>query len=222
MILEKIIQHPQGVEIQQGLLDSLMGLLMITPSFLFGLALFCIMLFLFYQQSRNLPKLKTTVISLLLYYYLWLVFANVTGTAGLSEICRVYLLGESFFNPGINLIPFADGFSLSFLLNILLFLPLGLLCPIISHSFRNIRSVLLLSLGISLCIEVSQLFTLHRATDINDLITNVAGAVIGYLFYKAAAKLIGTKADPDRQGRDLTKFLPAGIAAITFIAAFFR
>ena len=47
---------------------------------------------------------------------------------------------------------------------------------------NNISKVLLFGFCLSLVIEISQIFT-FRLTDINDLITNTLGTLIGYLVY---------------------------------------
>lgn len=52
--------------------------------------------------------------------------------------------------------------------------------------------VLLFCLAFSLIIEIMQLFN-HRATDVDDLLMNTIGGVVGYGIYKAVA-LIGGKA----------------------------
>ncbi len=51
-----------------------------------------------------------------------------------------------------------------------------------------LKRILLVNLGISLSIELSQLFN-NRKTDIDDIILNVAGAIIGYIVYRLVAKL---------------------------------
>ena len=54
--------------------------------------------------------------------------------------------------------------------------------------FDSFKRILLVNLGISLSIELSQLFN-NRKTDIDDIILNVAGAIIGYIVYRLVAKL---------------------------------
>lgn len=54
--------------------------------------------------------------------------------------------------------------------------------------FDSFKRILLVNLGISLLIELSQLFN-NRKTDIDDIILNVAGAIIGYIVYKLVTKL---------------------------------
>lgn len=86
----------------------------------------------------------------------------------------------------LNLIPFADMMTdlRSTLLNVALFVPLGLMLPLIWEKFRAWKSTVLFGFGLSLAIELLQCLTL-RATDINDLITNTLGTCLGFLMAKA-------------------------------------
>ena len=68
-------------------------------------------------------------------------------------------------------------------LNVLLFIPLGIFVPCLWPEYRSMMKTVGLGLMTSLCIEILQIFT-FRATDINDVITNVAGTMIGYLIGK--------------------------------------
>ena len=66
-------------------------------------------------------------------------------------------------------------------LNVLLFIPLGIFVPCLWPEYRSMMKTVGLGLMTSLGIEILQIFT-FRATDINDVITNVAGTMIGYFF----------------------------------------
>lgn len=82
----------------------------------------------------------------------------------------------------LNLIPFLgliDDWTNS-ILNVLLFVPLGMMLPIVWREFRNAKSTVLFGFLTSFTIEVLQIFT-YRATDVNDLITNTLGTLLGYL-----------------------------------------
>ena len=68
-------------------------------------------------------------------------------------------------------------------LNVLLFIPLGIFVPCLWPEYRSMMKTVGLGLMTSLGIEILQIFT-FRATDINDVITNVAGTMIGYLIGK--------------------------------------
>ena len=69
------------------------------------------------------------------------------------------------------------------ILNVLLFVPLGYLFPIL---FPHLRwwQMILFGLAFSLTIELLQLITRLGYADIDDLINNPLGAVIGFLCYK--------------------------------------
>ena len=81
----------------------------------------------------------------------------------------------------VNLIPFVDMAAdfINACLNILLFVPFGFFLPILWEPFRKIKNAAITGLLTTLFIEVSQIFT-YRTTDINDLITNTIGTIIGY------------------------------------------
>lgn len=81
----------------------------------------------------------------------------------------------------INVIPFIDmaSDSVNACLNVLLFVPYGFLLPVLWSKFRSVKECAIIGLVTSCIIEISQIFT-FRTTDINDLITNTIGAVLGY------------------------------------------
>ena len=75
--------------------------------------------------------------------------------------------------------------------NILIFAPLGFLIPMSSKNkvTRNFFVVTLISIMFSGAIEVVQILTKVGAFDIDDIILNTAGAILGYIVY-AIAKAI--------------------------------
>lgn len=72
--------------------------------------------------------------------------------------------------------------------NILLFLPLGLLLPIISKKIKSLRSVALVAFCLSAAIEIFQYFLtywkIYRFSDVDDIILNVSGAALGYFIFE--------------------------------------
>lgn len=92
-----------------------------------------------------------------------------------------------YFRPdlNLNLIPFygiIDDLKNS-ILNVALFVPLGCFLPILWSRFRKLAPVVFFGFGLSVMIEVLQMLT-YRASDVNDLITNVLGTAVGYLLMK--------------------------------------
>jgi len=109
--------------------------------------------------------------------------AAVASVVGLPNI------GRLVFEPNICLVPFLglkDGLT-ERVLNVILFLPFGFLLPVIWARFRKLLPTALAGFLFSLVIELCQLFT-YRATDINDLIGNTLGTVLGFLLAKAMSR----------------------------------
>lgn len=79
--------------------------------------------------------------------------------------------------------------------NIALFVPVGFLLPLLWKRFEKIWAVLLSCLSISLAIEIIQLGISLRATDVDDLIMNVLGGIVGYFIYALIRRLTKSKTD---------------------------
>ncbi|MGC6770182.1 VanZ family protein [Enterococcus sp. LJL128] len=200
--------------------DALMDLFIVNPICLIGVIILAGLLIWSLKGEQVSTKISVSLASLLLLYYLFISLVNVFGIATLRDFSRLGDLGESVFNPNIELIPFTDGFSLSFLLNIVAFMPIGFLLPFISPAFKNIKKVILSGLLLSLTIEISQLFTLYRATDINDLLTNTLGVLLGYCCYLLIAKLfLKNKKDLSSTNKRL-QLLPPVVLLIGFLTIF--
>jgi glycopeptide antibiotics resistance protein len=67
--------------------------------------------------------------------------------------------------------------------NLALLLPLGLLGPIALPALGRWWRIALLALLVSTAIELTQLLVPDRSADIDDVIVNVAGALLGYLAF---------------------------------------
>jgi len=106
-----------------------------------------------------------------------LYLSAVYALAGLPNVLYIR------FEPNFNFVPFAYMFSdaVNSLLNVALFLPMGFCLPLLWKAFAPLRKTLLFGFGISLFIEILQIFT-FRASDVNDLITNSAGTILGWCF----------------------------------------
>ncbi|MDD3222272.1 MAG: VanZ family protein [Clostridia bacterium] len=195
------------MEIQLSMFDVVMDLVRIEPILLLGIAIIAIFV----------SKGKTAILSVVLYYYLCVMLINIVGIPTLAEYIRLTQLDEAFFNPNINLILLREGLSTGFILNIFLFIPLGFLCPLISRTFERAGNTFFIGLGLSAMIEIGQLFTLYRATDINDLIANTLGTLIGYLCFRLAAKLRIVKTDSNQTSAKI----PFAIIGLALVLGFF-
>ncbi len=68
--------------------------------------------------------------------------------------------------------------------NILIFIPMGIFLPLIFRKNNNFLFVLINTFLISLSIEVIQYYTKLGTADVDDIILNVLGSVIGFVIYK--------------------------------------
>ncbi len=103
----------------------------------------------------------------------------------------------SVFPFRINLIPFVRmtdyqskrDFLVNLIGNIAMFVPTGIILPIIYKKLDSFGKVILAGMGISLCIEILQLPFSVRASDIDDLLLNTLGVLIGYGIYWCIRRL---------------------------------
>ena len=97
----------------------------------------------------------------------------------------------------VNLIPFVNLFDYDskrdLLLNVIgntaMFIPSGIVLPTIYKKLNSFWKVIAAGAMISLCIEIIQLPFSVRASDVDDLILNTLGVVIGYGIYAAVKHL---------------------------------
>ncbi len=69
---------------------------------------------------------------------------------------------------------------LNVLLNVAMFVPLGVLLPLLAKCFRKWYGMLAVGFGTSLLIEAVQYFTARGVFDVDDLFANTLGAMIGF------------------------------------------
>lgn len=67
--------------------------------------------------------------------------------------------------------------------NVVLFIPIGMFLPYENKKLQSFWRFFLWSIIIITVIELTQLFTLRGICDIDDLILNVAGEIIGFIFF---------------------------------------
>ena len=112
----------------------------------------------------------------------------------LSRGSRAHYPYAQYFRQFTNFIPFKtiieyiqrynNGFRnlsiLNLLGNFVLFLPMGVALPCVSDKFNRFWKVVLCVLGMVVLVEVAQGILRVGSIDIDDVIFNVCGAMIGY------------------------------------------
>ncbi len=150
----------------------------------YSLACFLLPCILWYIVNRKKLEKKENMPLHLFWCGVFLVYLHLAAwdAADIGTIWDTVHLDH--MPMGVNLRPFSyDGNARIAtrlnLLNIFMFLPLGFLLPLIWKEHRSFIRTALTGLYFSLLIELCQLFN-HRATDVDDLIMNTLGAVIGW------------------------------------------
>lgn len=91
-----------------------------------------------------------------------------------------------YFNPNMSFINSATNLAG----NVLAFLPMGFLLPLTFKKMRYFRKVLLVSFLATLTIETGQYLLIVGSCDIDDVILNLAGGVIGFISFKLCILLV--------------------------------
>ena len=140
-----------------------------------------ILYFLWLRKSGTPQNLLHTFAVFVFGYYLFGLL-TVTGIGYTSTIA---------FRPNISWIPFVGIITgpIDTILNIVLFVPLGFFLPLSYQKYHSVKTVALTGFLLSLSVEIVQMFG-WGSSDINDLITNTAGACLGYLAYCLLSKIL--------------------------------
>ncbi|MDY2662374.1 MAG: VanZ family protein [Bariatricus massiliensis] len=133
------------------------------------------------KRVRMLGKILFILyIGFLLYF---LIFSDWYGrTGGMNEYHYNLVLFKEIkrfwiYREQLGWVSFANLFG-----NVLIFMPFGFFMPMASR-YRSFFLTLFYSFGLSLLVETFQLFTKVGSFDVDDLLLNTIGGMIGYIFF---------------------------------------
>ncbi|WP_307533893.1 VanZ family protein [Streptomyces sp. V3I8] len=138
-------------------------------------------------RERRRPPLVVRLLVMLLALAAMVAFAAVLAKLTLQPSPASEALTHNNTHPGRSLRAYLDQPELRDAVkqvggNILLGIPFGVLLPLLVPGTRGILRVTLLTATAMLLVEVVQgMFITGRAFDIDDVILNTSGALIGYL-----------------------------------------
>lgn len=133
--------------------------------------------------ARRLPLMRGFGLSLLLPYLFMVIVATLVLRTP-SEDCKIMLIPFQTFEEALT----NDFWEFEIQANILLFIPVGLFLSMTLDRSKYLPIVI--GVSISFAIEVTQLIT-HRGTfEIDDIITNFFGVLIGYIIF-APFRMVG-------------------------------
>lgn len=118
----------------------------------------------------------------------------IIGVLSLTFIVRETMILRTPDYRGVVLEPFREVnamlhqqnhffWFMQIFLNILLFVPFGFLLPMISKRFRSFWLAIVTGFIFSAGIETMQYITGRGLTEVDDVINNTLGALIGYVIY---------------------------------------
>ena len=132
--------------------------------------------------NENKLKKKEHAIRHIVWTYIFLLYCYLVVEVA-ADMGTVWdILKYRGIKGQVYLKPFVVYEYMSHILNVVMFMPLGFLMPLIWSNFRRVLKTTMLGLLMSIAIEVSQLFC-YRVTDVNDLITNTVGTTVGYILW---------------------------------------
>lgn len=153
-----------------------------------------------HKQIRILGKILFAVYILFLLYFL--IFSDWYGRSGVMED---YHYNFTPFREIKRFWRYREQLGLQAFLNlvgnVLIFIPLGFFEALASRR-RSFVWIVMDGLFLSMLVEVFQLITKVGRFDVDDLILNTAGVVIGYLIFlacNAMRRMYGTKRQRTRE-----------------------
>ena len=156
--------------------------------------LFCILLpCVIYILLQILLAHKKTNMVHIVWVGIFLVYVYlVLETTGIGTIWEVGQYPGMELQKEINLVPFHNGIHLSMILNIVMFMPLGFLLPLIWKNYQSLFRTALTGLGFSFGIEFCQLFN-RRVSDVEDLLMNMLGTMLGWGIWRCFSYIVRLK-----------------------------
>lgn len=157
-------------------------------------SIFLLIAYLLFIKKENNQKLKKDITWILFILYIIFLLSTIVYT----KLTTGTIYPE--LNIKSNIVPFTSiietitllltktqGFYYIFdylILDIILFIPLGLFLPILFPKTKKIKNFILICLTISIIKELFQLLLNVGMFNIDDIILNLSGAIISYTIFK--------------------------------------
>lgn len=146
---------------------------------------------IFYKKNK-------IIAALFFIFYLAALFKVLFFKYPFFEVVRITQYGERNIFFSINLIPFKTILNYlsgdatlkiafkNLIGNIVIFLPLGFLLPILFKKIDSYKKILFVSFAFSLIAEATQLFFGIGSFDVDDLLLNALGGILGFAVLRFA------------------------------------
>ncbi len=174
-----------------------------------GCVIFAAIYFIFRIKTKGTKKFpwgKAIAALMLVGYTAVLVYATLLRDSGGASVTNFHLFRA--WREAWNSCSLQNW--LNVLLNVALFIPLGILLPLLINRLRKWYALPVIGFGTSLFIELVQYATGRGMLDVDDLFANTLGGILGYCIVMAVLSLFGRK----------EKTLKKRLAYLAFPAAF--
>ena len=126
------------------------------------------------------------VIARIVYFPLCLVEGHIASL--ILDVEKIIPLWINIV-PIVHLFDVYDGWQINIIGNIMMFIPVGLTLPFCFKKLDTIGKTVLAGAGFPLFIEITQLPFYDRCSDVDDLILNTTGILIGAIIYFGVKRL---------------------------------
>ena len=133
-----------------------------------------------YEAKLLTVYICLVVITRFVYFPLHLVEGRIASL--IMDIDKIFPLWINLI-PIVHLSDVYDGWLINIIGNIAMFIPVGLVWPFCFKKLDTLGKTILAGAGFSLFIEITQLPFFDRCSDVDDLILNTTGILIGALIY---------------------------------------
>lgn len=148
-------------------------------------------------MTQKQKKILVGMFCLYCLVMLWLLFGreistgrpymeNIAGRVSLKPFHTILRQLKRCFDPGRPWLMRHSWINLTG--NVFLFLPLGVFLPLLWEKLDGFWRVVPVTALVMTLVEIAQVLTLLGRGDVDDVILNVAGAALGYGFYKLLGK----------------------------------
>lgn len=162
-------------------------------------------------------KDKKDIILHMIWVYVFLFYIYlVLKVTGIGSIWDIGYYETIIRIDEINLKLLQSRYMLPYILNIIMFMPLGFLLPYIWKNMRNFKKVIFIGCIFSLIIEICQLFNL-RCSDIDNVLMNTLGTIIGFILWKIGSLLFNSF---HQDIKSLSKWEPVIYLILTVLGEF--
>ena len=145
-----------------------------------------------FSWKRELQLLLVFICIVVVVRFTFCPFSKVDGKIQplILDLARIYPFRINT-EPFIHLFDYAiyNEAILNLVGNTTMFIPLGIVWPIVYKDLDTPLKVIAAGIGFSLLIEIVQLPFYDRVSDIDDLILNSTGYIIGYVIYLLVKKI---------------------------------